>query len=101
MSGFIYRSRPAQLVYVDGGNVIPLPCWVSVANDLSYVEAGIRSRRWGNIPFDSFYLRVWTNYANADPDDEYAYVEVNVFTTSTGYPPTTPAWKLLRNNVLT
>lgn len=97
---FIYVDKPAQLCYLDSvAGMVLLPFWIVDSNNLMHAERTIRARFWGNIPFTDFYIRVWNNYNYGQPDGE-TYWDAKVFS-GTGFPTTTPAPSVLKNNFLT
>lgn len=67
---FLYLDKPIQLAYLDTltGNLIDLPHWVRSADDLFHAEQSVRNRRWGNIPFTDFRLKVWDSYGVGTAD---------------------------------
>lgn len=59
MSGLGESSRPAQLVYLDGSDIVPLDFYIHDIVDIRRLAQAIRSKRFGSVHIDQFRLKVW------------------------------------------
>lgn len=96
---FIYRNRPMQLGYFDGVGIQPLPFWIANHNDLAVAVASIRERRWGSIASVDFWVGTYTNYSVGTADGETLQWN-HLYGASGDLPIASPAYQLMKNNLL-